>query len=64
MKDKIEDVKLLAVTVFGDKTKAEEWLVTPNTALNNFAPDSRLTTKEGVEEVILLLRKIKTGEFS
>jgi putative toxin-antitoxin system antitoxin component (TIGR02293 family) len=64
MKDKIEDVKMLAVTVFGDKTKAEEWLETPNTALNNCDPASRLETKEGVEEVILLLRKIETGEFS
>jgi len=54
----------LANEVFVDRNKVEQWLATPIKALNGKMPRSVVENSEGVEEVVAILRKIKTGEFT
>ena len=59
-----ESLKKLATDIFGDKNKSEIWLNTPIKALNDKTPRSRLEYEEGIKEVIAILRKIESGEFT
>lgn len=59
-----ETVNELANEVFGDKNKSEIWLNTPIKSLNYKTPRSRLECEEGIEEVIAILRKLESGEFT
>lgn len=59
-----EDLRKLAIDVFGDKNKAEKWLATTIKALNGKAPNSIVDTAEGIEAIRAILRKIETGEFT
>lgn len=59
-----EDIVQLSVAVFGNRAKAELWLNTPISALNDEKPIDRLITEQGVEEVIKVIQKIECREFS
>lgn len=59
-----ETLKRLAVDIFADRNKAEQWLATPIKALNGKTPRSLVENAEGIEEVAAILRKIKVGEFT
>ena len=59
-----ETLNKLANEVFGDKYKSEIWLNTPIKALNDNTPRSRFEYEEGIEEVVAILRKIESGEFT
>lgn len=59
-----DNIVRLATKVFGSHDKVELWLSTPINVLNGNTPITRLNTDEGVDEVIAILRKIQSGEFS
>ena len=59
-----ETVNELANEVLGGKNKSEIWLNTPIKSLNDKTPRSRLEDEEGIAEVIAILRKIESGEFT
>jgi uncharacterized protein (DUF2384 family) len=59
-----ETLNELAKKVFGDKNKSEIWLNTPIKALHDQTPRSRLECEQGIEEVIAILQKIESGEFT
>ncbi|WP_321528824.1 MbcA/ParS/Xre antitoxin family protein [Sedimenticola selenatireducens] len=59
-----EDVEKLAVATFQDAAKAEKWLHTPINALNGCTPYSILRDEEGMDEVISILDRIASGEFT
>ena len=59
-----ETLKKLATDILGDRNKAEQWLATPIKALNEKTPQSLVENTEGIEEVVVILRKIKAGEFT
>lgn len=56
-----EEVEKLAETVFGDRTRASEWLRTPNKSLGGDAPLSRFRTDNGRREVAQVLNAIAYG---
>ena len=45
----------IAIADFGGRTKAEEWLRTPNPEIDGQSPEDLLISKEGYDEVFLLL---------
>ena len=51
-------------TVFVNSSKAELWLNTPLNALSGDTPVARLRTDHGIKEVVDVLRKIESGEFT
>ncbi len=53
-----------AEEVFGGREKASDWLHSPNRALNNETPLSRLDTTIGVRQVEGLLTRIEHGVYS
>ncbi len=59
-----ETLNELSNEVFGDKNKSGKWLATPIQVLNEKIPSSVVESSEGIEEVVEILRKIKTGEFT
>jgi len=59
-----ETVNELANEVLGGKNISEIWLNTPIKSLNDNTPRSRLEDEEGIAEVIAILRKIESGEFT
>jgi len=59
-----ETVKKLAIDIFADRNKAEQWLVNPINALNKKTPLSLIENAQGIEEVVAILRKIESGEFT
>ena len=58
-----KNIQELAVEVFVDREKAEEWLITPIEALNNQTPSSQLENANGIEEVRVILQKIERDGF-
>ena len=59
-----DDVMQRASAALGDIVKAMRWLKMPNRALNGVTPISKLGSLKGTEEIIMILHKIESGEFS
>ena len=53
-----------AVSVFGDSSKASNWLKKPNRALGNVSPLSQMDTEVGARMVEQVLGRIEYGVFS
>lgn len=51
--------------VFGDKTKAMQWIVRPNGALDGAKPlEKAAMSDKGLEDVLTVLGRIEHGIFS
>ena len=60
-----EKLLKFAIQVFNKETdKLSSWLLRPNKALGNRAPNDLLETEENRKEVELILNKLEYGIFS
>ena len=57
-------VLLLPDAVFQSREKALEWLESPIKALGGEVPGQLSRTPEGCEQVLQILKKLETGDFS
>lgn len=59
-----EDIEKLAAAVFENANKAKVWLTTTNNTLDGETPYSKIRSAEGRKEVVAILNKIVSGEFT
>ena len=64
LEERVIQVKLRAIDVFGNEAKALRWLEAPRAQLNGCSPLSVIDTDEGFDEVMCLLLRIAHGVYS
>lgn len=64
LEDRILQIKLRAIDVFGNEAKALRWLNAPRPQFNGNSPLSIIDTDEGYEEVMCILHRIDYGVYS
>lgn len=64
LEDRIEQVKLRAIDVFGSEAKAMRWLSDPRPQFNDHSPLSVIDTEEGFDDVMCMLLRIAHGVYS
>lgn len=64
LEDRIVQVKLRAIDVFGNEAKAMRWLSDPRPQFNGRSPLSVIDTDEGFDEVVCMLQRIAHGVYS
>lgn len=64
LEERIIQVKLRAIDVFGNEAKALRWLEAPRSQLNGYSPLSVIDTDSGFDEVMCLLLRIAHGVYS
>ena len=62
--ERIEQVKLRAIDVFGSEAIALRWLNAPRPQFNGHSPLSVIDTDEGFDEVMCMLLRIAHGVYS
>lgn len=62
--NRIEQVKLRAIDVFGSEAIALRWLNAPRPQFNGHSPLSVIDTDEGFDEVMCMLLRIAHGVYS
>ena len=58
---RVHQVRLLALTVFGDIDAATAWLDKPNPVLDGLRPEVCAQTPTGLQRVLQVLSAIETG---
>ena len=58
------DIKSLASNILNSEAAAENWINTPNGALNGLAPHILLETDQGAQRVKDILMRIKYSNYS
>lgn len=64
LEERIEQVKLRAIDVFGSEAKAMRWINDPRPQFNGRSPLSVIDTDEGFDEVMCMLLRIAHGVYS
>lgn len=59
-----QDIKSLASDILNSEKEAENWINTPNSALNGLAPHTLLDTEQGTQRVKDILMRIEYGNYS
>ena len=64
LEDRIDQVKLRAIDIFGSEAIALRWLNAPRPQFNDHSPLSVIDTDTGFDDVMCMLLRIAHGVYS